>query len=158
MKLWDFGHSVTRYHTTPTIGAGQNLADHSWGVALIISRYFTGSHAQKIVLLEAALEHDLAEAIVGDMPKYARTEEHRRIEDRVALDYDLKHMGLPCDLENWLKWADLIEAGLYGRHQVKLGNQFFAVVVTNVVNHITDRGEKCPPELKKLAKENGLCL
>lgn len=158
MKLWEFGHGVTRFHTTPQIGEGQNLADHSWGVAMIVQRYFNGKQLDKLLLLGAALEHDLAEAIVGDMPKYARTQEHRDLEYKVAEEWHLAHVGLPIYLEEWLAWADLLEAGLYAQHQVKLGNQYFAQVVTNVREHITFRGEKCPPELKKFAQENNLCF
>lgn len=156
MKLWDYGHAVNRWHTVP--GGQQNLADHSWGVALIVSRYFNGSILEKIVLLAAALEHDLAEAIVGDVPRYAKSAAFEKLELDVACDLRLAHVGLPEDLTNWLYWADLIEAGLYAQHQVKLGNQYFADVVVNVSDHISGRGEKCPPELIKFARENMLCL
>lgn len=56
---------VLRYHAVPSVGS-QNVAHHSWGVALICV-YLTDGEASKPLLLEA-LMHDAAEYFTGDVP------------------------------------------------------------------------------------------
>ena len=60
-NLYDAGQ-VTRYHT---IGGAQSVAEHSWGVAMLIMRYHPDP---PLHLIQAALEHDLAEKWIGDVP------------------------------------------------------------------------------------------
>lgn len=56
---------VLRYHAVPSVGS-QNIAHHSWGVA-VICLYLTGGKASSELLVEA-LMHDTAELFTGDIP------------------------------------------------------------------------------------------
>ena len=58
------GGEVKRYHTMPTIGE-QTVANHSWGVAVILS-WLKPDISPKALL--KALTHDVAEKQTGDMP------------------------------------------------------------------------------------------
>lgn len=66
------GRLVKRYHGLPMLDY-QRIDAHSYGVAMVV-RLLVGrsDHARLLRLLEAALEHDLAEWIVGDMPAPAK--------------------------------------------------------------------------------------
>lgn len=149
-SLTEFGNSVVRWHTIPHLRP-QNLASHSWAVALIISRLFPGTAKDRLALIEAALEHDLVEAQIGDMPRPGRTQDHKDLETRVAKEMGLR--SVPEKLRPWLEWADLIEAGLYAFREMKLGNQHFAEVSLRVADYLQRSEREIPRELWNFAKE-----
>ena len=132
----------------------QSIAEHTWAVAMLISRLFPGSQKDRLALIEAALDHDLAEGEIGDMPRPGRTEDHKNLE---AIHSKL--MGLrevPKKLQPWLEWADLIEAGLYTLREMKLGNQNFVEVSLRVADYLQRSERDIPRELWQFAKEEGL--
>jgi 5'-deoxynucleotidase YfbR-like HD superfamily hydrolase len=152
------GNDVSRWHTF-ACNRPQNLAGHSWGVAMMISRLFDGPHADQLLLLKCALEHDLAEKHIGDMPRPGRTQAHRDFEVHVAGVIGIRHEeSLPFHLQPWLKWADLIEAGLYSQREATLGNGNFTEVLLRVSNYLTEAEEVVPPPLFQFAREAGLIL
>lgn len=57
------GGGVTRYHVEPGCAA-QTVADHSWRVAVIAHELWP----ERPHLVMAALYHDVAEGLTGDMP------------------------------------------------------------------------------------------
>jgi 5'-deoxynucleotidase YfbR-like HD superfamily hydrolase len=152
-ELIQFGHDVTRWHTMPTLKE-QTLADHSWGVAMLVARLYDGEY--KISVLMAALEHDLVEKHIGDMPRPGRTDEHRTLENRTVARMGLQHGSkLPLSAQNFLEWADLIEAGLHAMREVMLGNKNYRSVITRV-QHMINQSTIVPPPLREFAKEAGL--
>jgi 5'-deoxynucleotidase YfbR-like HD superfamily hydrolase len=152
------GNDVTRWHTFACIRP-QNLAGHPWGVAMMLNRLFDGSHADQLLLLKCALEHDLAEKHIGDMPKPGRSMEHQALEEHVAGVIRIRHEStLPSYLQPWLKWADLIEAGLYARREAAFGNSNFTEVLLRVSNYLNEAEEVIPPPLFLFAREAGLIL
>lgn len=152
-SLIGYGHSVTRWHTLPCLHR-QTIAEHSWAVAKLVSRLYPGPAKDRLALIEAALDHDLVEAIIGDMPRPGRTEDHRRLEERTSIEMGLRN--IPKKLQPWLEWADLIEAGLYTLREMKLGNQNFVEVSLRVADYLQRSEREIPRELWDFAKEEGL--
>lgn len=152
-ELIKAGYDVTRWHTMPN-SRPQNLASHLWGVAMILIRTFPGSEKDKFLLLRVALEHDLAESIIGDMPKPARTEEHEAYERRVCSAEGIWHEYiLPPHLVPWFKYADLIEAGLHCLREMNVGNQNFIPVAFRITERLYKEQNEVPGPLWEFAKE-----
>ena len=59
------GGHVTRYHTRPELGDGQNVAAHTWRALVILQTLYPDASKNCILHL---LYHDVAEAEVGDVP------------------------------------------------------------------------------------------
>lgn len=128
-RLYRAGTDVTRFHTWPTIKP-QNLAAHSWGVAMTIMHIYP---AAKKELIRAALVHDLHESEAGDIPY-----PYKRNDSRVAEAYaDQEHefntrMGIEYSLDEYdtaiLKWADMFECMLHALNEVEMGNSRMVAV------------------------------
>jgi 5'-deoxynucleotidase YfbR-like HD superfamily hydrolase len=105
---------VTRYHANPYVKA-QTDAEHSWGVAIILT-YLGGAIAPSNSLLLEGLLHDTGEIEVGDIPFSTKKKNHKlrtivnQLEADARRDYMLE--GLPVD--DWeqaqVKIADCLEA------------------------------------------------
>jgi len=104
---------VRRWHTTRTMK--QTTAEHSWGVALILSMYHP---SPSVDLLRAALFHDCHEKLFGDIPSPIK---QRWPEIKAAEEYAevlfFHDLGLVSPYDNlsaadllWLDWADKLEA------------------------------------------------
>jgi len=117
--------NVTRFHTVRT-SRTTTIAHHSWGVCLILLK-ITNPSAQ---LLAAAIYHDLAESVTGDVPATAKwlsdglTDALSDMETK----FEVKH-NLIVDLTeteaSLLKWADMLELILYADSEVAVGNTLF---------------------------------
>lgn len=152
------GYDVTRWHTMPN-SRPQNLASHLWGVAMMISRLYDGPINMFPALMRAALEHDLAESQIGDMPRPARTDQHRDMEVNLATVMGIMHEDmLPPEIRKWLEWADLIEAGLHCQREVMAGNQNFTETLLKISEHINASEQRIPPPLFLFARQAGLIL
>lgn len=132
----------------------QTIAEHSWAVAMLISRLFPGSAKDRLALIEAALDHDLVEGEIGDMPRPGRTDDHKKLEALMSKQMGLRE--LPPKLRPWLEWADLIEAGLYTLREMNLGNQNYVAVSLRVADYLQRSEREIPRELWNFAKEAGL--
>jgi 5'-deoxynucleotidase YfbR-like HD superfamily hydrolase len=158
VRLIQWGNDVTRWHTTPTVKS-QTLAGHSWGVAMLVMSLFNGDPMDKLVLLQAALEHDLAEKEIGDMPRAGRTDEHHTLERERAAELHVFHDSmLPQHLHEWFKWADLIEAGLHCLREVQFGNQNYMMILHHIRQNVDKNREKMPPDLWRFCVDGGLSL
>ena len=117
--------NVKRYHTVSTIG-DQNLGHHSHRVCLIL-RFLLGGSVPSY-LYEAALFHDLAESVTGDVPATTKWYDPELAEqlDRIEIEWE-KEQGIPMDLstKDWLLLAvaDKLELVAYCTEQLMLGNQ-----------------------------------
>ena len=155
-ELIGWGYDVTRWHAFPNLKP-QNLAAHSWAVAMMVMSLFEGEPDEKLLLVQAALEHDLVEKHIGDMPRPGRTDEHRRLEAAKADELGVFHESLlPPHLREWLEWADLIEAGMHAVREVELGNTRFREVLARIDTHIEEHHASIPPILLDFAIEAGL--
>ncbi len=103
---------VRRWHTHPSLT--QTIADHSWGVAVILGLI----HPKPTVeLLMEALLHDAHEIVSGDTPSPAKDANSRDWEDKIERDFRAQH-NLPAPIlsyedHSWLKLADMIEAKMF---------------------------------------------
>lgn len=104
---------VSRYHT---IGVNmQTVGHHSWGVAMLISKLHPNP---SVNLLKAALWHDMAERVTGDLPapvKWNNPQIAKALEELEA-QYMVQN-GLTCPLTleevQWLKFCDMLECYFY---------------------------------------------
>lgn len=146
-ELIEAGYRTKRWHTVLTIKE-QNLAAHSWGVAMIISRLFSGSSEDRLRLIEAALDHDLAEGWTGDIPRPAKCLASEDIEKEKARELGLAHVNLPPELKKWLFLADTYEAYLFAQRESEMGNGVMAKMARSIWDkYFVDRRGEIPPDL-----------
>jgi 5'-deoxynucleotidase YfbR-like HD superfamily hydrolase len=121
------GGASKRYHTVDT-HTKQDIAAHSFGVAWFCE-LFTGGKASKNLIM-AALSHDLAEHIVGDIPSPAKRTNgigklFDEIEHRYMVEAGVAHYGdnLTKDEVLIMKFADLMEGASFCLRERRSGNQ-----------------------------------
>jgi 5'-deoxynucleotidase YfbR-like HD superfamily hydrolase len=130
---------VRRYHTTDV--QEQSLAQHSWGVAMIVARITPPDNPRLAVLLKYALTHDLHEYVSGDSPATAKwkskelEEYHRREEEEFNRHHKLVDLSdLQPEEAAIVKWADMLELVLWCQKEMVKGNKF--------ANPIYERGRR----------------
>lgn len=125
----------TRYHVEP-IPIKQDLAQHQWGVAMILYHICQPSPQ----LIQAALTHDIAERWVGDMPapvKWGNLELSTILDQ--AENGVLARLGLRDTLANltteekgMLRLADYLEAMSFAARIYSQGVQYGLKIVENL--------------------------
>lgn len=128
-----------RWHTHETIRS-QNLADHSWGVAMTVAAI---SPNWSRGLMFAALTHDLHETELGDIPYPAKRSYPalKDISDNQQLHYEKSngiHVTLTREEEAILKWADMYELYLWVRQEYAMGNIAMDRVRTTALSVLTE--------------------
>ena len=123
-ELWAAGR-VKRWHAFPIIGE-QTVADHSWGVALIVAEIAEGH--LNMNLMKAALLHDAAELYTGDTPYGAKKRWPQLGEMLRECKYEMERkLGIDFFLtgeqSEILKWADMFELLMFADAQRNLGNR-----------------------------------
>ena len=120
-NMYDAG-AIHRFHTMRTV-RDQSVGEHSWGVAVILTKICLPSP----VLLTAALYHDMAEVHTGDVPATAKWV-HNSLKKALELaEYHFESLhGIVIDLSDeerkLLKWADMFELCLYSQVEIDMGN------------------------------------
>lgn len=137
--LYDTGH-VRRFHTVPDYSGcvQQTVAEHAWGVALILIE-LGKRNAMPISanLLEAALLHDAEEVFTGDMPAPTKwrfpslAKELKLAEHVIKSELNLIDKLLPSE-ELLLKWADSLELYAYAQRRARDGSAAYRTLVNNV--------------------------
>lgn len=128
-KLID-GGMVVRYHQDPG-PILQTTGQHAWAVTQLLAfiippsfNWFGSDGAGEVngeALLREALVHDYDEAIIGDLSYHAKREHPALSREYKIAAYKARqelciHDECLTKLEHkLLKWADLMEAGLWGR-------------------------------------------
>ena len=122
-----------RFHATPGLPA-QSVAEHSWGVAMILLYLWPNSAAQTV---HSALSHDTGEHVTGDMPapfKWAHDDIRELVES--AEHSELLRLGLPRaytpEEARRVKVADGIDLMFYCLRQRTAGNQHADQVFTKI--------------------------
>lgn len=121
--------AVERFHTMPT-HKRQTIADHSWGVLMIVLAI---AETPSTNLIMATATHDLAESITGDLPATVKWDEPQLRREIEALEqkFAIKHNVYP-DLdkleEKVLHWADMAELVMFCEGEIRLGNQNLTVI------------------------------
>lgn len=118
------GSEVKRYHTVTTLQA-ETVGHHSHGVALLCLLLRPDASA---ALLTAALRHDLAEHITGDIPSPAKRlygigEQVSNIEETLLAAAWIPSPELTADEARTLKIADIAQGALFCVREVELGNR-----------------------------------
>jgi hypothetical protein len=127
------GGGVKRYHTWPIIGE-ESVAKHSFEVALIVLELT--EHRASANLLRAALFHDLAEYVTGDIPHPCKRDfpEIDRHSKNAEQQHDMD-WGLVVELTDEeiliLHWADSLQLMFFALHQRMLGNLNMGLVFSN---------------------------
>ncbi len=123
-ELWSTGR-VKRWHAFPIIGE-QNVADHSWGVALIVME--VAEDHLSVNLMRAAITHDSAEFYTGDMPYQTKKRWPQLAVALEICEQDVERVHnidwvLTGEQREILKWADMFELLLFADYQADLGNR-----------------------------------
>jgi len=139
-QLYNAG-AVERYHTLRT-HRRQTLADHSWGVAMILFKIYPGASPG---LVKAALTHDLSELITGDLPatakwRYKHLAESVGVAEREFHDEHDIRIELHDIEQAALKWADMAELCLFAQAEIDMGNQTLTAVYRRGVAHLVQLG------------------
>ena len=128
---------VRRWHTME--GIQQNLAEHSWGVAMIVLA--CGGSPQAI---EVALTHDLHEKELGDIPAMVKDSRINSLEEEIMDNWsdfhDYKYIGFLSEEEQKLvKWADMIEAYIFSwKEWMRRGNMDMQDVFFRITDYLKD--------------------
>ena len=143
LQLYDAGR-VSRFHTSPDYSGvpRQNLAEHSWGVAMIALELCRRSKVlPSSELLQATLTHDLSEYWTTDMPahiKWRNPELAQKLDaeqERVERGRGINGELTPFD-SRVLWWSDKLELFLYSTHRARAGASSYYGVATNIERHI----------------------
>lgn len=124
---------VKRYHTLPLIKE-ETTACHSWGVAMLCDILSMGAPSAQ--LLKAALYHDSAEMVTGDIPFTAKSSHHELARAAQEMENSFNYINelttcndLTEDEKVVLKWADMLQLLIKCYDECRLGNintvQFF---------------------------------
>lgn len=149
---------VRRYHTVPQVGE-QTVADHSWGVAMILLRLMPAP-GPTVGLLRAALQHDLTEAVTGDVPATAKwAYPQLKLElDTIEADQEVR-LGIVSYLSgeerDWLKAADLLELCFWCQYQYRLGNNYAMEVLKRGLVALKDNPRTPKEVVVKVAEYYG---
>lgn len=116
------GGGVRRYHTYRVV-CEDTVASHSWGVAVVLDMLYAGQAPAK--LLRAALYHDVAEHVFGDIPSPAKrafnSDELRKQEDKLMVEHSM--FTVLSDWERFvLKVADILDGLIYCTEERERGN------------------------------------
>lgn len=132
------GSEVTRYHTIRTIQT-ESVGHHSHQVAVLCAILYPNASAQ---LLKAALFHDLAEHVTGDIPspskkKYGIGEQVSELEDTLLRDVGFE-IKLDAHDKRCLKFADIFQGALFCVRELQLGNEGLRIVYLRYKSYAED--------------------
>lgn len=135
------GGKTKRFHTADT-ATSQTVAEHSFGVAWLVMVVFPAARKELIL---AALSHDLAEHLVGDVSsptkrKYPALKaaldvaEHTLLAE-AGLDYESGLSNLELKI---LKLADMLDGMLYCIRERKMGSTMCVEVYNNFHSYVQE--------------------
>ena len=126
---------VKRWHSFPHHGE-QTVGEHTYGVVQIL-RYITNDMCSTTTLL-AALDHDAAEAMLGDITFHAKKQLGEKVKELEAGIAEMHGLARPLneEEERVVKLADLLEMGIWACNQIQLGNQAAGLVLSTVIDEI----------------------
>lgn len=153
--LYDAGET-RRFHTWPVLRE-QNVADHSWHVAMLAHiLYGQEAPGMRTVFLLALLTHDMAECQMGDIPSPAkrRMDSLLELEDKttsfrqqwgdaeqeILSRYDLDFEAhLDAEELRRFKLVDAMEGAMYCVRERMMGNKLIAEPFKNFSKYIAEK-------------------
>ena len=141
------GTEVRRYHTLTTLQV-ETVGHHSHGVAVICLLLDPRASAS---LLKAALYHDLAEHVTGDIPSPAKRiygigEQVSSLEEGLLSLNGLSMPELTEDEQRTLKLADIAQGALFCLREIELGNLRMRTVYDRYLSYYDGLGLQTPEE------------
>lgn len=131
----------------------QSVADHCFGVALLVDRIATvvgvpeDNYKLRHKLQRAALVHDAFESISGDLP----TPYKRVISDSQAYEKYKHKFQETYELDEFqkriLKIADLMEAAIFLNREQFLGNMSVTLIQNEIINKLRTACFEAGPEV-----------
>lgn len=140
-RLWALRRAaaVRRWHTA-SVTRKQTLAEHSHGVAMLMSMVHPNP---SYAVVMAALTHDLAEYATGDIPAHIKWDspiinaEIERIEVEWLKEAELPFVeGLDAFDRNALHFCDSFELMLWAIEEGELGNTFAVKILKRITPRI----------------------
>jgi 5'-deoxynucleotidase YfbR-like HD superfamily hydrolase len=132
--------NVLRYHTAP-LSRAQNVAQHCYGVAMIVLELKPDASAE---LIRAVLLHDYPELYTGDTPspskwRYPELEEAlRKAEADLLASVDFP--TLTGEERQLLKLADMLEGAMWCVEEAERGSPVGAQIARRFINAAVRRG------------------
>jgi len=123
-KIYEAG-AVRRYHAKRVL-VDQTIADHSWGVCVVLMwLYFPDLPPAK--LFQMAVLHDVPEVITGDVPAPAKWRSLDLRTALAALELEVAdELGIPGGYDDpTLAFADNAELVMHSLCEMKMGNHRF---------------------------------
>jgi 5'-deoxynucleotidase YfbR-like HD superfamily hydrolase len=153
LKLIRRGGDVHRWHNRRTMGVTETVAQHSWGVAILLLHFWPDCSKR---LLTACLYHDVAEVRTGDMPADTKWDQdgnlaqalaaaERRVEEELGVSSSLHHTETL-----WLKVLDKLDLLLFCLDQQHGGSRHLNTPFNRVSDWMEEREamvEAISPEL-----------
>lgn len=144
------GGYVRRWHTVHTLRE-QRVDSHSGqAVSLLLCLHPAPSHS----LIKAVLWHDCSERVVGDAPSpgLRAFPEYRRLYEELELvvalrDHPPMHTALTeltTEERQWLRAVDLLEAFLFAREEIRIGNSRFNAISGDLYAVLNVEGTPTP--------------
>lgn len=138
---------VRRYHTKPMANP-QTIADHTWGVMVILDQIYDKLAPTEDRLkgrpkvLKYALYHDVAEFVTGDCPYTAKRllgKAFQKLEAKAEkfLQIDKSMPELNDEEMTYFKIADMFELMHFCTEQIKQGNRNFVDIYFNGYAYIS---------------------
>lgn len=119
---------VKRWHVVGHTVRPQDVAQHSYGVAVIITLLHPDPSA---ALLKAALTHDWGELVAGDLPRWVKernpdvAQQLEILEEGNRQKFGVEYTALLSKEEiGWLRGADLLDAWLFALQNVIMQNHY----------------------------------
>ena len=151
---------IRRLHIKPMNGDEQNIAAHSWGVAMILLDLFPAVSRSCLIY---ALRHDVPEIVTGDVPANVKWQ-HPGLQDtlewieegflnKMSWPTESEKHGVPylAGSENWhnerlyIKIADRVELLFYCLEQIYMGNLLLMDVFKNARDKLREHLELIDP-------------
>lgn len=140
------GGEVVRYHTWPTANK-QTVGCHSWGVAMIVQRLLPNCRKELIL---AALQHDMGEQEMGDVPAPAKwrapefAAQLDKAEDCAREEMGFEPIALTDTEQRILKMADILELCAWAKSRMICGDLAAARVFSNGHSYANNLTRKAP--------------
>ena len=134
------GADVSRYHTVFTFN-NETVGHHSHGVAMMVLMMKPDASAS---LLKAALYHDLAEQVVGDIPSPAKRQfglgqRLDKLELSIIEEAGIENPALTDEETRILKLADIAQGALFCAREIQLGNVRLIPVFTRYIIYASEK-------------------
>lgn len=139
------GGRVNRYHAKLVVFP-ESVAEHSFYVAWLAWMYgaYTGAGPSSALLM-ACLQHDLPEAVTGDMPGPTKRllggEKFAEFEQKVLHDHDMFDVAtVLTDAEReLLRWCDNLSGYMKCRQETEMGNRYLMSTQLNYLRYLEDQ-------------------